>query len=74
MGRHPGQSNLFVPLTPEQAQRKVDAITEAYASQATKQWFDEETLRSLMRLRGVESNAPGRYAEAFYARKLVLAP
>jgi hypothetical protein len=27
--------------------------------------------RALMRLRGVECNAPSGYAEAFYCRKLV---
>ncbi len=29
-------------------------------------------LRAFVRLRGIESNAPGKYAEAFYCRKLVL--
>jgi hypothetical protein len=29
-------------------------------------------LWALLRLRGVESNAPSRYAEAFHARKLLL--
>jgi len=33
---------------------------------------DEESLRAMRRLRGVESNAPERYTEAFHARKLVL--
>ena len=29
-------------------------------------------LKSVLRLRGLESNAPDAYAEAFYCRKLVL--
>jgi len=41
-------------------------------SQTSKHWFDAETFMGLMRLRGLESNAPDRYAEAFYARKLAL--
>src|SRR5947207_2103634 len=28
--------------------------------------------QGLMRIRGMEANSPGRFAEAFYARKLVL--
>jgi hypothetical protein len=37
-----------------------------------KHWFDESAFMALMRLRGMESNAPSGYAEAFYCRKLVL--
>jgi len=69
-----GAPNLFVPLTSTEVDRKLEALMKAYETQAAKQWFDPETFRGLMRLRGVEANAPGRYAEAFYARKLVLAP
>ena len=69
-----GRPNVFVPLRPDQIERKIRSITEAYPSQARKQWFDDETFRGLARLRGVECNAPDRYAEAFYGRKLVLSP
>jgi LmbE family N-acetylglucosaminyl deacetylase len=67
-----GQPNVFVPLDPEQYQRKVDHILEAFASQRMKRWFQPETFLSLMRLRGMECNAPSGYAEAFYCRKAVL--
>jgi LmbE family N-acetylglucosaminyl deacetylase len=67
-----GQPNFFVPLTAADVDAKVAAVLEAHASQAVKQWLDADTLRALMRLRGVECNAPERHAEAFYARKLVL--
>jgi LmbE family N-acetylglucosaminyl deacetylase len=67
-----GQPSLFVPLDPEQYQRKVDHILDAFASQRTKRWFHPETFLSLMRLRGMECNAPSGYAEAFYCRKAVL--
>ena len=34
--------------------------------------FEENTFLSLMRLRGMECNAPSGHAEAFHCRKLVL--
>ena len=40
--------------------------------QRGRRCFTEELFRSVLRLRGMESNAPDRYAEAFYCRKLVL--
>ena len=45
---------------------------DAFQSQHTKHWFEESTFLSLMRLRGMECNAPSGYAEAFYCRKVVL--
>jgi hypothetical protein len=47
-------------------------LMENFQSQRSHQWFTEETFRAILRLRGVESNAPGKYAEAFYGRKIVL--
>jgi len=67
-----GQPNVFVPLEQEVYQKKVRHIMDAFKSQHTKRWFEEETFLSLMRLRGMECNAPSSYAEAFYCRKLVL--
>ncbi len=67
-----GQPNLFIPLEPEQYQNKVHNLMEAFESQRSKRWFQKETFLSLMRLRGMECNAPSGYAEAFYSRKLVL--
>lgn len=67
-----GRPNLLVRLTPEQAQRKVDHLMSAFPSQRGKGWYTEDTFRALMRLRGVECNAPGRSAEGFYAPKLVM--
>lgn len=62
----------YFPLTRAEADRKVDAILELFASQAKREWFDREVLLGLMRLRGVECNAPDRYAEGFFARKWTL--
>jgi|SRR5208282_1049503 len=67
-----GQPSVFVTLEPEVCQRKVGYIMEAFRSQHTKRWFQKDTFLSLMRLRGMECNAPSGYAEAFYCRKLVL--
>jgi LmbE family N-acetylglucosaminyl deacetylase len=67
-----GTPNVYVPLTPEQARRKVDILLECFASQAGKQWFDEETFVGLMRLRALECHAASRRAEAFFGRKVVL--
>jgi LmbE family N-acetylglucosaminyl deacetylase len=67
-----GQPSVFVPLSTEMYQKKVQYIIEAFQSQHSKRWFQPETFLSLMRLRGMECNAPSGYAEAFYCRKLVL--
>lgn len=67
-----GRPNVFVPLTAEAGKRKVSYLMEAFQSQRSKRWFQEDTFFSLMRLRGMECNAPSGHAEAFYCRKLVL--
>ena len=67
-----GRPNLFVPLTEQQRQRKVANLMEAFQSQRAKRWFQPETFHAIMRLRGMECNAPSGYAEAFYCRKAAL--
>jgi len=67
-----GRPNFFVPLEEAICARKVEFLRDAFASQRSKHWFDRETFLGLMRLRGMESNAPSGYAEAFHARKLVV--
>ena len=67
-----GQPNLFVPVTPSMADRKVRNLRTAYASQTRKNWFAEDAFLALMRLRGIECNAARGLAEAFHVRKLVL--
>jgi LmbE family N-acetylglucosaminyl deacetylase len=67
-----GQPNLFVPLESELCEKKVHYILEAFPSQHSKRWFRRDTFFSLLRLRGMECNAPSGYAEAFYCRKLTL--
>lgn len=67
-----GQPGFFVPLDSEVCQQKVRYLMEVFESQRHKRWFEPETFLGLMRLRGMECNAPSGYAEAFYCRKIVL--
>jgi len=67
-----GSPNVFVHLSEEVCAQKMKYLIENFQSQRSHQWFTEETFRAILRLRGVESNAPSKFAEAFYARKLVL--
>jgi LmbE family N-acetylglucosaminyl deacetylase len=67
-----GQPNVFSHLDESICARKIDLILKSFISQQDKHWFDAETFRAVARLRGVESNAPSRYAEAFYGRKIVV--
>jgi LmbE family N-acetylglucosaminyl deacetylase len=67
-----GTPSVFVPLETELYEKKVSYLMESFGSQRGKRWFQPETFLALMRLRGMECNAPSGYAEAFYCRKLVL--
>jgi len=65
-----GQPNVFVSISRADAEHKVRAVREHFASQADRAWFDEETFWAVLRLRGLECNAPEKFAEAFHVRKL----
>ncbi|SRR5258706_510151 len=67
-----GRPNYFVAIKKEVAEKKVQTIIDCFPSQAGKQWFDKETFFALMRIRGIESASPTRYAEGFYVRKFVM--
>jgi LmbE family N-acetylglucosaminyl deacetylase len=67
-----GVPNLFTHLDEAFCHRKIQYILEAFATQNNKQWFTEDTFRSILRIRGIESNSPSKYAEAFYRRKIFL--
>ena len=68
-----GRPNCYFPLTHETAAAKIDALQDVYGSQRSKSWFTDDLFHGLMRIRGMECNAPSGLAEAFYARKLSLA-
>jgi len=64
--------NLYVPLAAGEVERKLDLLLSAFPSQRGRAWFAPDTFRSLLRLRGVECNAPSGYAEGFHLRKAVV--
>jgi len=64
--------NIFMPLSEEYCQKKIEHIISVFKSQENKSWFGEEAFKAIMRLRSVEANSVTAYAEAFYCRKLVL--
>ena len=66
-----GSPNVFVHLSEDVCAKKMKYLMENFQSQRSHQWFTEDTFRAILRLRGVESNAPEKYAEAFYCRKIV---
>lgn len=66
-----GVPNLYVHLNEPIVQKKINGIYGIFQTQIEKQWFGEEIFRSIMRIRGMESNSPSKYAEAFYCRKMV---
>lgn len=65
-------TDTYVPLTRDEARAKVEHIVESFPSQAHRPWFDRETFWAVLRLRGLECNAPDGYAEAFHCPKVVL--
>ncbi|GAA1999764.1 PIG-L deacetylase family protein [Microbacterium ulmi] len=65
-----GRPNMYVPLSVDTAQRKVELLHRAFPSQHSRDWWDDEFFLSLLRLRGAETLT--RYAEAFTASKAVL--
>jgi len=67
-----GRPNLFVDLTISQCNKKIKYLTKSYQSQSTKHWFSDDTFLSILRIRGIQSNATSKYAEAFYCRKMIL--
>lgn len=67
-----GRPNLFVPLDAEQYRTKIDNLFMTFESQQSKRWFERETFLGLMRIRGMECNAPSGYAEGFHCHKAVL--
>jgi hypothetical protein len=59
-----GQPGFTVPFEKQIYQQKVHYLMDVFESQRHKRWFEPETFLSLMRLRGMECNAPSGYATA----------
>jgi len=64
-----GRPNFFVRLDQGLARAKTEHLLQYFPTQRGRRWFTEELFRSMMRVRGMECNAPDGYAEAFYCRK-----
>src|SRR2546422_4350975 len=67
-----GSPNVFVHLDEATCQKKISVIMECFKSQQDKDWFTPDAFLSLLRIGGVESKAPQKYAEGFYSRKVIL--
>ncbi len=67
-----GVPNFYVRLNEKICNKKIDYLIESFKTQANKDWFTPDTFLSILRIRGIESKAPEKYAEGFYCRKLVL--
>ncbi len=68
-----GVPNVYVPLARADIERKCEMLMSCFPSQRARTWFTPDTFLGLARLRGIECQAPGGYAEAFYGRKLSIA-
>ena len=66
-----GAPNFFVHLDDDTCDRKISKLMTHFTSQLGHRWFTEDLFRSLLRLRGMESNSPSGKAEAFYSHKAV---
>lgn len=64
-----GAPNFFVNLDEAICEKKIRIVLTSFRSQSKKHWFANDTFRAIMRIRGVESNSDGKYAEGFYCRK-----
>jgi LmbE family N-acetylglucosaminyl deacetylase len=67
-----GRPNVYVPLDADIVARKLELLEAHFPSQHEKHWYDRDTFRGLMRLRGMECVAPSRHAEAFNGCKIGL--
>ena len=66
-----GCPNFFIHLKETTCNLKIKYLFKYFQSKHENQWFSKEVFQALLRLRGIESNAPDKHAEAFYCRKIV---
>ena len=67
-----GNPSVFLPLTREQLEQKIDTLMRCFESQLDKQWFTRDVFAAMARLRGVHAASATGFAEAFYNHKLTL--
>jgi LmbE family N-acetylglucosaminyl deacetylase len=64
--------NVYVHLDADVCRAKVDHLLACFGTQRSKHWFASDLFYAMLRLRGMESVSPSGFAEALYARKIVL--
>jgi LmbE family N-acetylglucosaminyl deacetylase len=64
--------DVYVALDVGEVEAKVAHLHRHFPSQAGRPWFETEAFRAVLRLRGLEANAPSGFAEAFHVRRIVL--
>ena len=67
-----GMPNFFVHIDEEVVRKKTKYILKSFKTQNNRKWFTKDAFMSILRIRGIESNAPEKYAEGFYCRKAVV--
>jgi LmbE family N-acetylglucosaminyl deacetylase len=67
-----GCPNVFIPLSEQLCNRKIELLLKHFKTQSTKQWFTSDTFEAMHRIRGVECTSATGRAEAFYCRKMTL--
>ena len=67
-----GTPNLYVHIDESLCRKKVNYLMKYFNTQRDKRWFTDDLFFSMMRVRGMESNSPTKYAEGFYVRKIVI--
>jgi LmbE family N-acetylglucosaminyl deacetylase len=66
-----GTPNFFVHLGKDIAAKKIEYLNRCFKTQGQRKWFTDDSFFAILRLRGIESNAPETYAEGFHCRKAI---
>jgi LmbE family N-acetylglucosaminyl deacetylase len=67
-----GRPNLFMPLSADLCDRKIELLLKHFKTQSTRNWFTSDSFQAMHRIRGVECASDTGFAEAFHCRKMVL--
>jgi LmbE family N-acetylglucosaminyl deacetylase len=67
-----GRPNFYISLDEEICLKKIDIILKNFKTQMNRNWFTKDAFKSIMRIRGIETNSTVNFAEAFYGRKICL--
>lgn len=63
-------TGIYHPMTSAEADAKLDHLVAHFESQHDKSWYDRESFKALLRIRGIEALAEEGYAEAFHADRV----